>query len=362
MKSRGIFVFGIIVVLAVVAVIAIRGFTPSNEEIAGTIGAADRYQSEQMTAEDVTLEDPDIQAFLQTDLFHEIKTNEDFQTMVKEGDFQKLLADANYRHLISLAEYQTVKETPAYQNAVRLSEFSRVLAANDFAKVWTDVRLKALFTKADHMRVFSITALPAIAGNDKILKTFVADNHPIMTDPNFRQLMDSAVQRNITVSSDVTAYGRQHYLMLTDSPDFKRLSSSEGFAEICKIPEVMQGLADGRLQRVMFEPTFQKLLSEASFKQLIMSSDFQVLSNDPNFQLLAISPDFHRLLTITQYSAVLSQPPYRKLLATPAMASLENNARFQEVVRLSAFNRLSMLTMSEFQRALSTGTPSAVGK
>jgi hypothetical protein len=365
MKSRSIFVFGIIVVLAVVAVIAIRGFTPKSE-ITGTIGAADRYQSEQVTAEDVTLDDPEIQAFLQTDLYHEITQNEDFQKMLQAGDFQKLLADANYRQLIQVAEYQKVKDTSEYKSSIRLQPFSRVLSAADFGKVWTDVRIKALFTNADEMRVFSLTALPAIVGSDPILKTFVADNQPIMTDPNFRQLMDSAVQRKLSRAANVREFARQNYLMLTNNPDFKRLTAGEGFAEICQIPEIMSGLANGRLQRILFSPQLTDILSSASSKQhflmLCSNPDFQKLCADANFRQLMVSPDFQRLLTMTQFSAVLGNPPYQKLLSRPAMMSLENNAKYRDTVRLAAFNRLSMLTPSEFQRTLTAGTPVVTGK
>ena len=49
-----------IIVVALVAVFATRGFQKKTD-IAGTIGAANRYQSQQVAANDVGLKDPEVQ-------------------------------------------------------------------------------------------------------------------------------------------------------------------------------------------------------------------------------------------------------------------------------------------------------------
>ena len=61
-------------VLAVAALVVYFGgyYPPTNEDAFGTIGAADRYRSEQITAADVQLENPEIQAFLQSETFDRI--------------------------------------------------------------------------------------------------------------------------------------------------------------------------------------------------------------------------------------------------------------------------------------------------
>jgi hypothetical protein len=57
-KSRKRFIYGgafIVVVAAAVAYFAFQ-YPPSDGEVAGTIGAADRYRAEQITSDDVVVD------------------------------------------------------------------------------------------------------------------------------------------------------------------------------------------------------------------------------------------------------------------------------------------------------------------
>jgi hypothetical protein len=100
-------------VLAVAALVVYFGgyYPPTNEEAYGTIGAAERYRSEQIKAEDVKLDNPEVQAFLQSETFdrivrdpaaREALTNEALIQAVSNDAFRvafsqagKLAGDAN---------------------------------------------------------------------------------------------------------------------------------------------------------------------------------------------------------------------------------------------------------------------------
>jgi hypothetical protein len=85
-------------VLSVAALLVYFGgfYPPANEEAYGTIGAADRYRSEQITSADVKLDNPEIQAFLQSETFDRIVrdpaaraalTNEALQQAIAQDHF-----------------------------------------------------------------------------------------------------------------------------------------------------------------------------------------------------------------------------------------------------------------------------------
>ena len=94
-NKRGVLVLALIAIGAVVGFFALRGNFPPTSGTEGAIGAAQRYQSDQIGASDVTVTDAQIQAFLQSDVFHKITTNPEYRSMIAHGDFQKVVADAD---------------------------------------------------------------------------------------------------------------------------------------------------------------------------------------------------------------------------------------------------------------------------
>ena len=60
---------------ALLITFAITGYPPVGKGIEGTIGAAKRYQAPQIGNDDVKLQDPELQAFFQSDAFHKLTTD-----------------------------------------------------------------------------------------------------------------------------------------------------------------------------------------------------------------------------------------------------------------------------------------------
>src|SRR6185503_7619877 len=104
MNKRLVITTTTVALAAIVGFIALRGGYPPKSGTEGAIGAAKRYQSEQIHTQDVSLEDADIQAFLQTDLFHKMTTNPDFKKLVSSSEFQKLAAAPEFGKVTSTAE------------------------------------------------------------------------------------------------------------------------------------------------------------------------------------------------------------------------------------------------------------------
>ncbi len=66
------------VVVVIVAIAVISPF-PAEDDLAGAVGVAKQYRSDQITAADVVLEDPEIQGLLQSDFFYKLCTDAEFR-------------------------------------------------------------------------------------------------------------------------------------------------------------------------------------------------------------------------------------------------------------------------------------------
>jgi len=94
--------------IAAVAVLAIgyfsvTGFPPTGPGSEGTVGAAKKYQSEQISAKDVQLQNPEIQRVLQSDTFHKLVTNPQTRAILTSKEFQKAMAAAEVQGLLHQA-------------------------------------------------------------------------------------------------------------------------------------------------------------------------------------------------------------------------------------------------------------------
>ena len=81
-------------VLAVAALVVYFGgyYPPAKEEALGTIGQAERYRSTQITATDVKLDSPEVQAFLQSEAFDRIVRDPAARQALSNEDLQKAIA------------------------------------------------------------------------------------------------------------------------------------------------------------------------------------------------------------------------------------------------------------------------------
>ncbi len=108
--------------VAVIAIgyFAIKGYPPIGDGAAGTVGAAKRYQSEQIAAKDVVLENTEVQAFLQTDVF---------QALVHDPASRRLLASDSFRQALASQAVQQALASRAVQQALASQAVQQALAS-----------------------------------------------------------------------------------------------------------------------------------------------------------------------------------------------------------------------------------------
>ena len=99
MNKRMAVLVGVLIVGAVVAFIALRGYPPTGNT-SGAIGAAQRYTAQPMSDTDVQLSSADAQAFLQSDVFHKMATDASFRQQVKNGNISKLYGSTSFSRLV----------------------------------------------------------------------------------------------------------------------------------------------------------------------------------------------------------------------------------------------------------------------
>ena len=104
MKRPGI-ILGLVGVAVVgLAVAHFTGIIPPKSGLEGTIGAAKRYQATQITDRDVVLADPQVQALLQSDLFHKVIATPEFKKLSQSEEFWKLVTTSDFQRIIHLPD------------------------------------------------------------------------------------------------------------------------------------------------------------------------------------------------------------------------------------------------------------------
>jgi hypothetical protein len=93
---------------AALVVMRVAGYPPVDKGTEATIGAAQRYQAPQVAAGDVKVEDHELQAFLQSDLFRQLAADKAAMAALKNKEFQKALSSPEVRAALAQPQVQQV--------------------------------------------------------------------------------------------------------------------------------------------------------------------------------------------------------------------------------------------------------------
>jgi hypothetical protein len=140
-------VLWIVAATAALALIAMRlvGYPPVEKGTEATIGAAQRYQSPQISSADVKTEDAQLQAFLQSDVFRQLTTDKVARQALRNKDFQKALQDPAVRAALVSSDVRRVIGDLKLADAKVLANSEAKVLANSDAKALAsnDVRIRA---------------------------------------------------------------------------------------------------------------------------------------------------------------------------------------------------------------------------
>ena len=186
----------------------------------GTIGAAKRYQGQQISASDVQLGDPALQTFLQSATFDKLRRNpalrKSFVKVVSSPAFAKVTHDANFATLAS---------------------------SDAFLALVTDADLKLLAVDADLKRLATDASLKQLA-SDASLKQ-------LTNDANFQQLANDAELK-----------------LLVNDAAFKQLMVDSNFMMLMQDANFMVFLQDANLKLLLSDANMKQLTNDAALAQL----------------------------------------------------------------------------------------------
>jgi hypothetical protein len=186
----------IVAATAALALITMRlvGYPPVEKGTEATIGAAQRYQAPQISSSDVKTQDAQLQAFLQSDLFHQLSTDKAARQALKNKDFQRALSDAAVRAALVRPD---VRDAIAAMGA----------ANNGAQQDALSVRLDALSVRYEALQV-ALEASPvlrlALVSPDVVAAMAASDAlGAVLAKPDFAMfLANDAVISAVLASSD----------------------------------------------------------------------------------------------------------------------------------------------------------------
>ncbi|HEX7879049.1 MAG TPA: hypothetical protein VF720_06540 [Candidatus Eisenbacteria bacterium] len=165
MQRKALLGVGLVAVGAIVFFV-LRNYPPVTNGTEGTIGAAKRYQTEQIKAADVQLGDASVNDVLQSGMFHKMMTNEDFRKLVMSDGFRNAAADDGFSRMVADAGARNVLNSGDVQRAaapegdlgkllasdaallVTTADGQRLIADDSFNKVLADAGARATLQDA----------------------------------------------------------------------------------------------------------------------------------------------------------------------------------------------------------------------
>lgn len=206
---------GAAAVAVVVAFIALRN-PNQGTNAQGTIGAANRYQSEQVSAKDVALDNPQVASFLQSDTFRKLAASPSFREAAKSDAFGRVVANDNLRD--ASAKYDLAK---IFESA----HVTDLLQSDVFAKAMTDARISEGLNQADLAKMIDGAHLADLLKMDAL--------RDLARQADFIKLANDAARADARSMVDLAKIA-DGYKGIKDSDAYRALEGNRYFAEAVK--------------------------------------------------------------------------------------------------------------------------------
>ena len=217
---------------AVLIVMKIAGYPPKSGGTEGTIGAAQRYQSQQIADGDVKTTDADLQKFLQSDAFHTLASDKAARQALANKDVQKALADPAI--LAALAD-------PQVREALNNEQFLFALKSDQVRAVLADEQLRL-----------------KLADEQLRLKVNSAEIHAALQN---EQLLNALKSPEV-----VSALELKSFTAMMSSPALIGLLSAPNAAEVISSPALIGMLSAPGFALAVQAPEFSAALEAAAVR------------------------------------------------------------------------------------------------
>ena len=201
-----------LVATAAVALLVMKvvGYPPI-DGAQGTVGAAKRYQADQIAPADVKVDDS-AQAFVQSDVF------------------DQLVKDPNARQLLASPSFRSALAAPEFRSALASPDFTRALLSADFRNALASPQLRAALGTAQAVNYSQLVALSpgfanALANADFAKALLNADFVRALASPDFSK-----------------ALAQPGMVAALASANFAKALASPGFAKALNSPQMLGAL------------------------------------------------------------------------------------------------------------------------
>lgn len=310
MSNKKWIVSGIVVVAGVVLFFATRaGYGPGGTE--GTIGAAQRYQSQQVSGADISLDNPQVAEFIQSDTFRKLATNDAFREAAKSESFNRFLAAEGLREASARQDMARVLESASVQELLKDEALSAAL---------TDASMHEAAMRVDLGRLTEAGRLAELLKSEALRE--------LAREADFQKFADEAARSE---ARSIAELGRlESYEAMKQSDAFKALEGNRHFAEAVK----------GGFLDLFRTPESAKFATEG-LRTLAESNAFAEAARMEGFRDLARGITAENLGAVREVAsraemlAVLSDASYREAAARAELGMIADAGMKEALARVS---------------------------
>ena len=306
LAMRSKVLWGLAAVAAIVlAVFAVKGFPPSLGGTEGAIGAAKRYQAEQIAASDVKLGDQGAQQFLQSDVFDKILRDDATRKLFSDANFRALAGDAQFRSLLAGQELKGLLDSSALADA----KVRGALADKELTSALSSDELSVAFADKNFLRALGDAEFRGALATE------------------LRGLTDNAALRS-RLKDDAAFKGqlqKMDRVSMLKSDAFLRALSSVKFRRVAFSDQFLRAFGDAELASALANNEFRALLGDANLRLRLRAQGLSQALSDQSFRHLAGSGALNQALA----SGALQQA-----LAAPGLSSALRSPQFAEAMRM----------------------------
>ena len=250
MKSNRIaLIAGVVVIAVVVGFLAMRNYWPPKDGTEGAIGAANRYTAQQMSDQDVILKDAKVQAFLQSDTFHQLATNAEFRRCVESAVFLEAIRQPNVVEMLS-------KSAPDLGKFQQLSIEAWAWALGSGVMKFSAQQVEALFS-VESAKLF---------GSPKFGE--------MIRSAEFKKAVPNGVAEAVKINQEFAQFGPKLTELARQCPEYLNMLADPAFAMW------MDGEKGGTLLAEFGKfatPELSMLMADNNVRQILANRDFQQL-------------------------------------------------------------------------------------